>query len=63
MKITFKGTFTLEDMELINDFLEQQQSSDRERTNTIISLDFVIDAKIEVNKNKDIKKISFRKVR
>lgn len=31
MKITFAGTFTIDDVKLINEFLEIQETTDRER--------------------------------
>jgi len=62
MKITFTGTFNLDDVKLINEFLEVQETTDRERKTTIIDYDGEVLIKVTVNKNGDIKKIHFRKI-
>ena len=62
MKITFTGTFTIEDVKLITEFLEVQETTDRERENTVINYDDAVLIKVTVNKNGDIKKIHFRKI-
>lgn len=62
MKITFKGTFNIDDLKLINEFLEIQETTDRERENTTIILDWDVLAKVTVNKRGDIEKIYFRKL-
>lgn len=61
MKITFIGTFTIDDVKLINEFLEIQETTDRERENTVIDYDGEIEIKVKVDKNSDIVKINFRK--
>lgn len=62
MKITFAGTFTIDDVKLINEFLEIQETTDRERENTVINYDDVVLIKVTVDKNGDIEKIHFRKI-
>ena len=62
MKITFTGTFNLDDIKLINEFLEIQETTDRERENTVINYDDEFLIKVTVDKNSDIKKIHFRKI-
>ncbi len=62
MKITFTGTFTIDDVKLINEFLEIQETTDRERESTVIDYDGEFLIKVKVNKNSDIKKIHFRKI-
>ncbi len=62
MKITFTGTFTIEDVKLINEFLEIQETTDRERETTVINYDDEFLIKVTVNKNSDIQKINFRKI-
>lgn len=61
MKITFTGTFNIDDVKLINEFLEVQETTDRERENTTIILDWDVLAKVTVNKRGDIEKIYFSK--
>lgn len=62
MKITFTGTFTIEDVKLINEFLETQETTDRERENTVIDYDGEFLIKVKVNKKGDIVKINFKKI-
>ena len=62
MKITFTGTFTVDDWKLINEFLEIQETTDRERENTVIDYDGEIEIKVKVDKNSDIVKINFKKI-
>ena len=62
MKITFKGTFNIDDVKLINEFLEVQETTDRERKTTVINYDDQFLIKVTVNKNSDIQKIHFRKI-
>lgn len=62
MKITFTGTFTIEDVKLINEFLEIQETTDRERENTVIDYDGEFLIKVKVNKKGDIVKINFKKI-
>jgi hypothetical protein len=62
MKITFIGTFSIDDVKLINEFLEIQETTDRERENTVIDYDGEVEIKVTVNKNSDIQKINFRKI-
>ena len=62
MKITFTGTFTIDDVKLINEFLEVQETTDRERETTVINYDDEVLIKVTVNKNSDIQKINFRKI-
>ena len=62
MKITFTGTFTIDDVKLINEFLEIQETTDRERENTVINYDDEFLIKVTVDKNSDIQKIHFRKI-
>lgn len=62
MKITFIGTFTIDDVKLINEFLEIQETTDRERENTVINYDDEVLIKVTVDKSGDIKKIHFRKI-
>ena len=63
MKITFTGSFSLEDMQLINDFLEQQQTTDRETESVTIEHDGVIEIKLKVDRYGDIEKINFKKIK
>lgn len=61
MKITFKGTFTVGDIKLINDFIDQQQTTDGETKSTTIEVDSAILIKVITNKYGDIEKIHFNK--
>lgn len=61
MKITFKGTFNIDDMRLINGFIEQQQTTDREIENTTIEVDDSILIKVITNDFGEIEKLHFRK--
>ena len=62
MKITFTGTFNIDDMRMINEFIEAQQTTDCEKETTTIELDSVVLIKVIVNKYGDIEKIHFRKI-
>ena len=62
MKITFKGTFTVNDIKLINDFILQQQTTDAETKSTTIEVDSAILIKVITNKYGDIEKLHFRKI-
>lgn len=62
MKITFTGTFSIDDVKLINEFLEIQETTDRERESTVINYDDAVLIKVTVDKSGDIKKIHFRKI-
>jgi hypothetical protein len=62
MKITFTGTFTIDDVKLINEFLEIQETTDRERENTVIDYDGEVEIKVTVNQKGDIVKINFKKI-
>ena len=63
MKITFTGTFNLDDMQLINDFLEQQQTTDRETESVTIEYDGCILIKVTTHKLGYIEKINFKKIK
>lgn len=62
MKITFTGTFSIDDVKLINEFLEVQETTDRERETTVIDYDGEIEIKVKVDKKGDIVKINFKKI-
>lgn len=62
MKITFTGTFNLDDIKLINEFLEIQETTDRETENTVIDYDGEVLIKVTVDKKGDIVKINFKKI-
>lgn len=62
MKITFTGTFSIDDVKLINEFLEIQETTDRERKTTVINYDGEVEIKVKVNQKGDIVKINFRKI-
>ena len=62
MKITFTGTFSIDDVKLINEFLEVQETTDRERETTVIDYDGEVEIKVTVNQKGDIEKINFRKI-
>lgn len=62
MKITFTGTFSIDDVKLINEFLEIQETTDRERENTVIDYDGEVLIKVTVDKKGDIQKINFKKI-
>ena len=62
MKITFTGTFNIDDMKMINEFIETQQTTDCEKETITIELDSVVLIKVIVNKYGDIEKIHFRKI-
>lgn len=63
MKITFTGTFNIDDMRMINEFIETQETTDREKETITIELDSVVLIKVIVNKCGDIEKIHFRKIK
>jgi hypothetical protein len=62
MKITFTGTFSIDDVKLINEFLEIQETTDRERKTTVIDYDGEVEIKVTVNQKGDIVKINFKKI-
>ena len=62
MKITFTGTFNVDDMRLINDFVEQQLTTDAETETTTIELDRVVLIDVVVNNFGDVEKIHFTKI-
>ena len=62
MKITFTGTFNVDNMRLINDFIETQLTTDAETESTTIEVDNSILIKVIVNKYDDIEKLHFRKI-
>jgi len=62
MKITFTGTFDSDDIQLINEFIETQQTTDAETESTTIELDYTVLIKVTVDKYGDIEKIHFRKI-
>lgn len=72
-KITMVGTFDNEDLKIIYDFVDVQETSDRLTEPTVVSLDNNIEAKVIVRKyyakedysfdNSYIEKIIFRKVK
>lgn len=62
MKITFTGTFNLDDIKLINDFIETQQTTDAETESATIELDRVVLIDVVVNNFGDVEKIHFTKI-
>lgn len=62
MKITFTGTFNLDDIKLINEFVEQQLTTDAETENVTIELDRSVLIDVIVNNFGDVKKIHFTKI-
>jgi len=62
MKITFKGTFTVDNIKLIYDFIEQQLTTDGETKSTTIEVDSAILIKVITDKYGDIEKLHFRKI-
>jgi len=62
MKITFTGTFNYDDVKLINEFLEIQETTDRERKTTVINYDGEFLIKVTADKKGDIVKINFKKI-
>ena len=62
MKITFTGTFNVDDMRLINEFIETQQTTDAETESTTIELDRVVLIDVVVNNFGDVEKIHFTKI-
>jgi hypothetical protein len=62
MKLTFTGTFNLDDIKLINEFVETQQTTDCEKETTTIELDRVVLIDVVVNNFGDVEKIHFTKI-
>ena len=62
MKITFKGTFNVDDMRLINEFIETQLTTDAETESATIELDRVVLIDVVVNNFGDVEKIHFTKI-
>lgn len=62
MKITFTGIFNVDDMRLINDFIETQLTTDAETENATIELDRVVLIDVVVNNFGDVEKIHFTKI-
>ena len=62
MKITFTGIFNVDDMRLINEFIETQQTTDAETESTTIELDRVVLIDVVVNNFGDVEKIHFTKI-
>jgi hypothetical protein len=62
MKITFAGTFNIDDIKLINDFVETQQTTDAETESARIELDRVVLIDVVVNNFGNIEKIHFTKI-
>jgi hypothetical protein len=62
MKITFTGIFNVDDMRLINEFIETQLTTDAETESTTIELDRVVLIDVVVNNFGNIEKIHFTKI-
>ena len=62
MKITFKGIFNVDDMRLINEFIETQLTTDAETESATIELDRVVLIDVVVNNFGDVEKIHFTKI-
>jgi hypothetical protein len=62
MKITFTGTFNVDDMRLINEFIETQETTDCEKETITIELDRVVLIDVVVNNFGDVEKIHFTKI-
>jgi hypothetical protein len=62
MKITFIGTFNTDDIKLINDFVETQQTTDAETESATIELDRSVLIDVVVNNFGDVEKIHFTKI-
>ena len=62
MKLTFTGTFNVDDMRLINDFIETQLTTDAETESATIELDRVVLIDVVVNNFGNIEKIHFTKI-
>ena len=62
MKITFAGTFNIDDMRLINDFIETQLTTDAETESATIELDRSVLIDVVVNNFADVEKIHFTKI-
>jgi hypothetical protein len=62
MKITFTGIFNVDDMRLINEFIETQLTTDAETESATIELDRVVLIDVVVNNFGDVEKIHFTKI-
>lgn len=62
MKITLTGTFNIDDMRLINEFIETQLTTDAETESATIELDRVVLIDVVVNNFGDVEKIHFTKI-
>jgi hypothetical protein len=62
MKIRFTGTFNVDDMRLINEFIETQETTDCEKETITIELDRVVLIDVVVNNFGDVEKIHFTKI-
>ena len=62
MKLTFTGTFNVDDMRLINDFIETQLTTDAETESATIELDRSVLIDVVVNNFRDVEKIHFTKI-
>jgi hypothetical protein len=62
MKITFTGTFNVDDMRLINEFIETQETTDCETESARIELDRSVLIDVVVNNFGNIEKIHFTKI-
>ena len=62
MKLTFTGTFNVDDMRLINEFIETQLTTDAETESVTIELDRVVLIDVVVNNFGDVEKIHFTKI-
>ena len=62
MKLTFTGTFNIDDMRLINEFIETQQTTDAETESARIELDRVVLIDVVVNNFGNVEKIHFTKI-
>ena len=62
MKLTFTGTFNIDDMRLINEFIETQQTTDAETESATIEIDRSVLIDVVVNNFGDVEKIHFTKI-
>lgn len=62
MKLTFTGTFNVDDMRLINEFIETQQTTDAETESATIEIDRSVLIDVVVNNFGDVEKIHFTKI-
>lgn len=62
MKITLTGTFNIDDMRLINEFIETQLTTDAETESATIELDRSVLIDVVVNNFGDVEKIHFTKI-